>query len=111
MSLVLCLHVLHNLFKLHGTGYRFVLFLQGIRFRGFSLPECQAKLPAAKEGGEPLPEGFLWLLLTGEVPTKEQVDTVTADLRSRSKVPGGNIMALLLTTTGMKVCIMSDFFF
>jgi citrate synthase len=88
MSLVLCLHVLHNLFKLHGTGYRFVLFLQGIRFRGFSLPECQAKLPAAKEGGEPLPEGFLWLLLTGEVPTKEQVDTVTADLRSRSKVPG-----------------------
>jgi citrate synthase len=88
MSLVLCLHVLHNLFKLHGTGYGFVLFLQGIRFRGFSLPECQAKLPAAKEGGEPLPEGFLWLLLTGEVPTKEQVDTVTADLRSRSKVPG-----------------------
>ncbi|CAM6032358.1 unnamed protein product [Sphagnum compactum] len=61
---------------------------EGIRFRGFSLPECQAKLPAAKEGGEPLPEGFLWLLLTGEVPTKEQVDTVTADLRSRSKVPG-----------------------
>jgi citrate synthase len=88
MSLVLCLHVLHNLFKLHGTGYGFVLFLQGIHFRGFSLPECQAKLPAAKEGGEPLPEGFLWLLLTGEVPTKEQVDTVTADLRSRSKVPG-----------------------
>lgn len=27
----------------------------------------QEKLPAAKEGGEPLPEGLLWLLLTGEV--------------------------------------------
>ena len=27
----------------------------------------QKLLPAAKEGGEPLPEGLLWLLLTGEV--------------------------------------------
>ena len=27
----------------------------------------QAKLPAAKPKGEPLPEGLLWLLLTGEV--------------------------------------------
>jgi hypothetical protein len=51
------------------------------------------------------------LFLKFQVPTKEQVDTVTADLRSRSKVPGGNIMALLLTTTGMKVCIVSDLFF
>jgi hypothetical protein len=27
----------------------------------------QAALPAAVDGGEPLPEGLLWLLLTGEV--------------------------------------------
>jgi hypothetical protein len=27
----------------------------------------QKKLPSMKEGGEPLPEGLLWLLLTGEV--------------------------------------------
>lgn len=27
----------------------------------------QEKLPAAKEAGEPLPEGLMWLLLTGEV--------------------------------------------
>ena len=27
----------------------------------------QKVLPAAKEGGEPLPEGLLWLLLTGDV--------------------------------------------
>jgi hypothetical protein len=31
----------------------------------------QAVLPRAK--GEPLPEGLLWLLLTGDVPTPEQV--------------------------------------
>jgi citrate synthase len=71
------------------VDYFALLFLQGIRFRGLSIPECQAKLPGAKKGGEPLPEGFLWLLATGELPNKEQVDAVTADLRSRSKVPGG----------------------
>jgi hypothetical protein len=32
-----------------------------------SIPECQKLLPAAKPGGEPLPEGLLWLLLTGKV--------------------------------------------
>ena len=40
---------------------------QGIRFRGLSIPECQKKLPAAISGGEPIPEGLLWLLVTGEV--------------------------------------------
>jgi citrate synthase len=69
---------------------------EGIRFRGLSIPECQAKLPAAKKGGEPLPEGFLWLLATGEVPTKEQVDAVTADLQSRSKVSDGSIQGMYL---------------
>ena len=39
---------------------------EGIRFRGYSIPELQKQLPAAIEGGEPLPEGLLWLLLTGE---------------------------------------------
>lgn len=44
-----------------------VLYFQGIRFRGLSIPECQKLLPAAKPDGEPLPEGLLWLLLTGKV--------------------------------------------
>lgn len=44
-----------------------LLILQGIRFRGLSIPECQKVLPAAKPEGEPLPEGLLWLLLTGKV--------------------------------------------
>ena len=30
-------------------------------------PPPQEKLPKAKAGGEPIPEGLLWLLLTGEV--------------------------------------------
>nr|GEZ31087.1 citrate synthase, mitochondrial [Tanacetum cinerariifolium] len=60
---------------------------EGIRFRGLSIPECQKVLPAAKPGGEPLPEGLLWLLLTGKVPTKEQVDALSAELRSRANIP------------------------
>ena len=39
------------------------------------------------EGGEPLPEGLLWLLLTGDVPTKAQVEGLSAELRSRAHVP------------------------
>lgn len=41
--------------------------IQGIRFRGLSIPECQKVLPTAVKDGEPLPEGLLWLLLTGKV--------------------------------------------
>jgi citrate synthase len=31
---------------------------EGIRFRGFSIPELQDKLPKAPGGDEPLPEGL-----------------------------------------------------
>ncbi|KAK4786935.1 hypothetical protein SAY86_010768 [Trapa natans] len=60
---------------------------EGIRFRGLSIPECQKLLPAVKPGGEPLPEGLLWLLLTGKVPSKEQVDALSSELRGRATVP------------------------
>lgn len=49
------------------------MFLQGIRFRGLTIPDCQAKLPSYVKGGEPMPEALMWLLLTGDVPTKKQV--------------------------------------
>ncbi|KAG8494483.1 hypothetical protein CXB51_012189 [Gossypium anomalum] len=60
---------------------------EGIRFRGLSIPECQKLLPAAKPDGEPLPEGLLWLLLTGKVPSKAQVDALSQELRDRAVVP------------------------
>ena len=59
---------------------------EGIRFRGYTIPELQAALPTAVEGGEPQPEGLLWLLLTSEIPTKAQVDSLTAELHSRAKL-------------------------
>ena len=63
---------------------------EGIRFRGLTIPECQQVLPtfSGRNGdGEPLLESLLWLLLTSEVPTKEQVDTLTAELHKRSELP------------------------
>merc|ERR1712087_644522 len=44
---------------------------EGIRFRGYTIPECQELLPKAPGGQEPLPEGLFWLLLTGDIPTEE----------------------------------------
>lgn len=61
--------------------------MQGIRFRGHTIPELQKTLPAAVPGGEPLPEGLIWLLMTGEVPTKEQAASLTDELHSRAKLP------------------------
>lgn len=60
---------------------------EGIRFRGYSIPELQAKLPAAKPGGQPLPEGLLWLLLTGKLPTQEQAAAVSRELARRAELP------------------------
>jgi citrate synthase len=63
---------------------------EGIRFRGFSIPELQAKLPTFKGPagqGEPLPEALIWLLLTSEIPSIEQTKSLTAELRSRATLP------------------------
>ncbi|MEO7523850.1 MAG: citrate (Si)-synthase, partial [Ferruginibacter sp.] len=35
----------------------------GIRFRGYSIPELREKLPKAAGGSEPLPEGLFYLML------------------------------------------------
>ncbi|EFC45397.1 mitochondrial citrate synthetase [Naegleria gruberi] len=58
---------------------------EGIRFRGYSIPECQEKLTKAQGGQEPLPEAMLWLLLTGEVPTPQQTEGLRADLQQRAQ--------------------------
>lgn len=60
---------------------------EGIRFHGYSIPDCQKLLPAAEGGEEPLPEGLYWLLLTGEIPTKEQVTMLSKDWAARSALP------------------------
>ena len=60
---------------------------EGIRFRGYSIPELQEKLPKAPRGEEPLPEGLFYLMLIGELPTDADAEHVTDILQRRSHVP------------------------
>lgn len=60
---------------------------EGIRFRGYSIPELQERLPKAPKGTEPLPEGLFHLMLLGELPTEEDVHDLTANWQRRSHVP------------------------
>jgi len=60
---------------------------EGIRFRGFSIPELQVRLPKAQGGTEPLPEGLFHLMLLGELPSEEDVHDITANWQRRSHVP------------------------
>ncbi|KAG8906050.1 citrate (Si)-synthase [Tulasnella sp. 403] len=60
---------------------------EGIRFRGHTIPDIQKALPKAPGGNEPLPEGLFWLLLTGEIPTEEQVRGLSAEWAARATIP------------------------
>src|SRR5690606_15854489 len=60
---------------------------EGIRFRGYSIPELQEKLPKAAEGTEPLPEGLFFLMLLNELPTEDDVAHLSSLWQRRSHVP------------------------
>ena len=59
----------------------------GIRFRGYSIPELQEKLPKAEGGNEPLPEGLFYLMLVGELPTDDDAQHMSSVWQRRSHVP------------------------
>ncbi len=60
---------------------------EGIRFRGYSIPELRDLLPKAPGGQEPLPEGLFYLMLIGELPTEEDVKELSTLFAERSDVP------------------------
>ncbi len=60
---------------------------EGIRFRGFTIPETLEKLPKVPGGEMPYVEGFLYLLLTGDLPTAEDTEEVARELKERSAIP------------------------
>lgn len=68
---------------------------EGIRFRGYTIPECQDLLPKAEGGSEPLPEGLFWLLCTGEIPSKEQVAQISKEWAERASLPHHIVMMLM----------------
>jgi len=77
---------------------------EGIRFRGYTIPELRAKLPKVPGGTEPLPEGLFYLMVLGELPTYEDVLAIQADWKSREEVPAhvyATLDALPITTHPM----------
>lgn len=60
---------------------------EGIRFRGYSIPQLREILPKGPDGKEPLPEGLFWLMLVDEIPTDEDAKWLAANWAKRSNVP------------------------
>ncbi len=76
----------------------------GIRFRGYSIPELREKLPKADGGDEPLPEGLFYLMLVGSMPTAADAQHVGEVWQRRSHVPNhvfATIDALPITSHPM----------
>jgi len=73
--------------KVMVTDISYVDPAEGIRFRGYSIPEVLSKLP--KPGGAEMPYvgGLYYLLLVGEIPTQEQACAVEAEWARRSTIP------------------------
>lgn len=60
---------------------------EGIRYRGYTLPEVFEKLPKAKGGEMPMVEGLYYLLLTGDMPTEEQAAEMADEFNKRRILP------------------------
>lgn len=61
--------------------------MEGIRFRGYTIPEVLEKLPKVPGSEMPYVEGFFYLLLTGDIPNEEQVQEVFVEFKKRNTVP------------------------
>lgn len=70
------------------TDISYVDPAEGIRFRGMSIPEVLAALPKPDGADMPYVGGLYYLLMVGEVPTKEQAEAVEAEWSRRASVPG-----------------------
>jgi citrate synthase len=61
--------------------------MEGIRFRGKTIPEVMNELPKPPGKDYPYVEGFWHFLLTGDVPTQQQAEEVVAEFKARRAVP------------------------
>lgn len=60
---------------------------EGIRFHGKTIKDCQRELPKGTSGTEMLPEAMFWLLLTGQVPSTNQVRNFSKELAGKAQLP------------------------
>lgn len=61
--------------------------VEGIRFRGYNIPQLRELLPSRTNDNEPLPEGLFWLMLTGEIPTADEVRWLSDEWERRADIP------------------------
>jgi len=69
------------------TDISYVDPMEGIRFRGFSIPEVLEKLPKPKGLEIPPAGGLYYLLLIGEIPTLDDAMAVEDEWKKRAEVP------------------------
>ena len=69
------------------TDISYVDPAEGIRFRGYTIPEVLVKLPKPKGADMPYVGGLYYLFLVGSIPTLEQALDVEAEWKRRGKVP------------------------
>ena len=60
---------------------------EGIRYRGYTLPEVFEKLPKPPGAEMPYVEGLYFLLLTGDIPTDTEVADLADEFRKRRILP------------------------
>jgi len=60
---------------------------EGIRYRGYTLPEVFEKLPKPQGSDMPYVEGAFYLLLTGDIPTDKEVADVADEFNKRRILP------------------------
>jgi len=60
---------------------------EGIRFRGMTVNETLKALPKGRGNKMPMVGGLYYLLMVGDVPTKEQAEAVEAEWAKRAEVP------------------------
>ncbi|KAH8106982.1 citrate synthase [Cristinia sonorae] len=61
--------------------------IEGIRFHGLSIPDCQKQLTPAPGGKEIIAESMLWLLLTGRVPTEAETRQLSREFAEKGDLP------------------------
>ncbi len=61
--------------------------MEGIRYRGYTLPEVFEKLPKPAGAEMPYVEGLWYLLLTGDIPNEKEIEATIVDMTNRRTIP------------------------
>ena len=61
---------------------------EGIRFRGYTIPEVLQQLPRPEGSKMPFVGGLYYLFLVGSIPSKDEALEVESEWKNRRQVPG-----------------------